>query len=121
MKLTEENPELNIIKILGIEVKQLDKFNTVLYILMEAGKSDWEKEVYQRNLEQRYYKEEELMEILTSLVATFSSLQGKGISHRDVKPQNIVYFEKNKNRNKSTYKITDFGEAKINKSKSDKN
>ena len=116
MKLAEENPELNIIKILGIEVKQLDKFNTVLYILMEAGKSDWEKEVYQRNLEQRYYKEEELMEILTSLVATFSSLQGKGISHRDVKPQNIVYFEKNEKRSKSIYKITDFGEAKINKS-----
>ena len=120
MKLTEENPELNIIKILGIEVKQLDKFNTVLYVLMEAGKSDWEKEVYQRNLKQRYYTEEELMEILISLVSTFSSLQAKGISHRDVKPQNIVYFEKNKNRNKSTYKITDFGEAKINKSKSDK-
>ena len=115
MKLTEENPYLNVIKILGIEVKQLDKFNTVLYILMEVGKSDWEKEVYRRNLIQNYYTEEELIDILTSLVSTFSYLQGKGISHRDVKPQNIVFFEKNKNRNKNMYKITDFGEAKIRK------
>ena len=82
---------------------------------MEAGKSDWEKEIYQRNLKQRYYTEEELMEILNSLVKTFCTLQGKGISHRDVKPQNILYFEKNKDNNKSIYKITDFGEAKINK------
>ena len=29
-------------KILGIEIKQLDKLNTVLYVLMEAGKTDWE-------------------------------------------------------------------------------
>ena len=115
MKLTEENPNLNIIKILGIEIKQLDKFNTVLYILMEAGKSDWEKEIYKRNLEQNYYTEEELIDILTSLVSTFSSLEEKGISHRDVKPQNIVFFEKNKNASKNMYKITDFGEAKINK------
>ena len=117
MKLIEDDPSLNIINILGIEVKQLDKFNTVLYILMEAGKSDWEKEVYKRNLEQRYYTEDELIDILASLVSTFSSLQSKGISHRDVKPQNIVFFEKNKNRKKNIYKITDFGEAKINKNK----
>ena len=117
MKLTEDDPSLNIVNILGIEVKQLDKFNTVLYILMEAGKSDWEKEVYKRNLEQKYYTENELIDILASLVSTFSSLQKKGISHRDVKPQNIVFFEKNKNRKKNMYKITDFGEAKINKNK----
>ena len=115
MKLTEENPNLNIIKILGIELKQLDKFNTVLYILIEAGKSDWEKELYRRNLKQKYYTEDELIDILASLVKTFSALQEKGISHRDVKPQNIIYFEKNKDRNKDEYKITDFGEAKINK------
>ena len=115
MKLSEENPDLNIIKILGIEIKRLDKFNVVLYILMEAGKCDWEKEIYQRNKEKRYYKEEELINILVSLVDTFSKLQEKGISHRDVKPQNIVYFEGNKNKN--LYKITDFGEAKINKNK----
>ena len=117
MKLTENDSNLNVIKILGIEVKQLDKFNTVLYILMEAGKSDWEKELYKRNLSQNYYTEEELIDIVTSLVRTFAILQGKGISHRDVKPQNIVFFEKNKERSKNIYKITDFGEAKIRKSK----
>ena len=111
MKLTEENPELNIIKVLGIEVKKLDKFCVVLYVLMEAGKCDWEKELHQRNKEKRYYKENELINILISLVDTFSVLQEKGISHRDVKPQNILYIEEDKN--KSVYKITDFGEAKL--------
>ena len=115
MKLTEENPNLNIIKILGIEVKRLDKFNVVLYVLMEAGKCDWEKEIHQRNKEKRFYKEEELINILTSLVNTFSILQEKGISHRDVKPQNIVYFTEDIYKNKNVYKITDFGEAKIKK------
>ena len=112
--LTETNPNLNIIKILGIEEKQLDKFSTVLYILMEAGKSDWEKEIYKRNKEQRYYTEDELIDIITSLVSTFAFLQEKGISHRDVKPQNIVFFEKKGKGSKNLYKITDFGEAKIN-------
>jgi serine/threonine protein kinase len=115
MKLTEENPDLNIIKILGIEVKRLDKFNVVLYVLMEAGKCDWEKEIHQRNKEKRFYKEEELINILTSLVNTFSILQEKGISHRDVKPQNIVYFTEDRYKNKNIYKITDFGEAKVKK------
>jgi hypothetical protein len=115
MKLTLENPNLNIIKILGIEVKRLDKFNVVLYVLMEAGKCDWEEEIHQRNKEKRFYKEEELINILTSLVNTFSILQEKGISHRDVKPQNIVYFTEDRYKNKNIYKITDFGEAKVKK------
>ena len=47
-----------------------------------------------------------LFYILTNLVSTFAFLQQKGLSHRDVKPQNILCFGKNE------YKICDFGEAK---------
>ena len=106
LKLTKEFPELKIINIYGIEIKKLDKYNTVMYVLMEAAKCDWEKEIMNHLELGSYYKEEILMDILYNLVKSFSILQKKGICHRDVKPQNILCFENNE------YKISDFGEAK---------
>jgi serine/threonine protein kinase len=109
MKLTKEDEKLNLVKIYGIQIKQLDKFNMVLYILMESAKSDWETELKNRHYDKKFYTEEELKNILLGLVQTFSSLQRRGICHRDVKPQNILSF------GNGVYKITDFGEAKANK------
>ena len=106
MKITQENENLNLVKIYGIQIKQLDKFNLVLYVLMEAAISDWEKEIKNRRKNKNFYSEIEITQILKSLVKTFAFLQRRGICHRDVKPQNILYFKKGK------YKITDFGEAK---------
>ena len=77
-----------------------------MYILMEASNCDWEKEIMNRQKVQAYYTELELLTILKSLVKTFQILQTMGISHRDVKPQNILCFGEN------GYKLTDFGEAK---------
>ena len=105
-KLTHINPELKIVKKYGIEIKKLDKYNIVMYILMEASNCDWEKEIINRQKVQAYYQEIELLTILKSLVKTFKILQTMGISHRDVKPQNILCFGEN------GYKLTDFGEAK---------
>ena len=105
-KLTGEDEKLNLVKIYGIQIKKLDKFNMVLYVLMEAAKSDWETELKNRHYKKQYYTEEELKNILINLVQTFSSLQKKGICHRDVKPQNILCFKN------GSFKITDFGEAK---------
>ena len=106
LKLTKEFPELKIINIFGIEIKKLDKYTTVMYILMEAAKYDWEKEIMKHFDEGSYYKEEQLINILYNLVKSFAILQKKGICHRDVKPQNILCFSDNE------YKISDFGEAK---------
>ena len=111
MKLTDENPNINIVKILGIQVKKLDKFNLVMYVLMEAAQCDWENEIKNRNQYQAFYTEEELMKILINLIQTFATLQNLGICHRDVKPQNILCF------GKDSYKISDFGEAKKKKKK----
>ena len=112
-KLTQTHPELKIVKKFGIEIKKLDKYNLVMYILMEASNSDWEKEILNRQKIKAYYNEKELLDILKGLVQTFKILQTMGISHRDVKPQNILFFTD------QGYKLTDFGEAKnkkINKS-----
>ena len=106
MKLSQDNPTLNVVKIFGIQVKKLDKFNLVMYVLMEAAQCDWECEIRNRNQYQAYYTEEELMKILTNLTTTLACLQKQGICHRDVKPQNILCF------GKDNYKLSDFGEAK---------
>ena len=105
-KLTHANPQLKIVKKYAIEIKKLDKYNLVMYILMEAANCDWEHELLNRQKVSAFYKEAELLTILKSLVETFLVLQNKGISHRDVKPQNILCF------GSEGYKLTDFGEAK---------
>ena len=105
-KLTHANPELKIAKKYAIELKKLDKYNLVMYILMEAANCDWEHELLNRQKVKAFYTEIELLTILKSLVYTLAILQKKGISHRDVKPQNILCF------GNEGYKLTDFGEAK---------
>ena len=106
IKILKEYPELKIIKIYGLEIKKLDKYNLVLYVLMEAAKSDWETELKQKRTKKEKYTETELIKILYNLVDTLANLQKIGISHRDIKPQNILCFENN------IFKISDFGEAK---------
>ena len=106
INLTKEFPDLKIINIYGIEIKNLDKYNTVMYILMEAAKYDWEKEIMKHFDSGHNYKEDHLLNILYDLVKSFAILQRKGICHRDVKPQNILCFPDDE------YKISDFGEAK---------
>ena len=96
----------NVIKILGIYNNKLDKTTYVVYVLMEVGLTDWEKEIKKYNDKNMEYTEEELINIIKQLTSVLAFLQRKNISHRDIKPQNILVF-KNK-----IYKIADFGEAK---------
>ena len=109
LQLTKEYPDIKIINIYGIEIKHLDKYNTVMYVLMEAANCDWEKEIINRCTKNAFYKETQLFNMLTELIKTFAILQKNGISHRDVKPQNILCF------GSKGYKISDFGEAKSTK------
>ena len=108
-RLTKSNPELKIVKKYAIEIKKLDKYNLVMYVLMEVANCDWEQELINRQKDNAFYSEIELIEILKSLVHTLAELQKRGISHRDVKPQNILCF------GKEGYKLSDFGEAKSKK------
>ena len=96
----------NIVKLLGIYTTKLDITTYVVYILMELGKTDWEKEIRSHIEKKIYYKEIDLISIIKQLIGAFSFLQKNNVVHRDIKPQNILIFKDNK------YKLADFGESK---------
>ena len=77
---------------------------------MELAETDWEKIIIERSHQLIYYSEEELINIIRVLVYSFNELQQEKISHRDIKPQNILICKNN------IFKIADFGEAKLLKS-----
>ena len=71
---------------------------------MELASSDWNKEILKRADNNEFYKENELIEITKQIVNGLLYLKKKNISHRDIKPQNILIFPNN------IYKIADLGE-----------
>ena len=97
----------NVVKILGCCYKILDDTINVLYILMELGKSDWHKEINLRAKNNNHYTEEELINIMNGLIEGLCFLQEENIAHRDIKPHNILIFDK------KVFKLADFGEAKV--------
>ena len=96
----------NIVEILGIYNNKLDKTTFVVYVLMEVGITDWEKEIKSLHERKIDYTENQLIFIMKQLIPVLSFLQKNNISHRDIKPQNILVFKNN------VYKLADFGEAK---------
>ena len=94
-------------KIYGINSKILDATTYALYVLMELSNGDWDKAIRIRLEQRKYYTENELINILFQLTSALLFMQEKfQISHRDIKPQNILLFEG------GIYKLADFGEAK---------
>ena len=81
-----------------------DKYN--YYELMEIGDQDWEKEINIRRQSNSYYTEQELNSIFYQLIKTLSLLQKNHITHRDIKPQNIMIIN-------GLYKLCDFGEIRF--------
>ena len=93
-----------VIKIYGdLDRKKGIEYN--YYVLMELAEKDWEKELFERQKEKKYYSEKKLFLIMNQLIKTLSLLQKNHITHRDIKPQNILIY-------KGHYKISDFGEAR---------
>ena len=96
----------NFIKIYNTLFKYLDMTTYMIYILMERGESDWCTEIEKRAKLNKFYTENELINILKQLVDVLTYFQKNNLAHRDIKPQNILIFKNN------IYKITDLGEAK---------
>ena len=109
--LNENHTKINVVNIYGLSTKQLDPTTYVMYVLMELSSTDWEKEILSRQKKNLFYTEEELFKIMNDLIDTLAKLQKENISHRDIKPQNILVFMNN-NNDKTNYKLADFGEAK---------
>ena len=73
---------------------------------MELGGIDWEREIIMRKSHSLFYSEYELFEIIKQLVKTLSSMQKNNVTHRDIKPQNVLV-------SRGVYKLCDFGDVKI--------
>ena len=108
--LNENHTKINVVNIYGLSTKQLDPTTYVMYVLMELSITDWEKEILSFQKQNHYYTEEELFKVMYDLIDTLAKLQKENISHRDIKPQNILVFINN--NNERYYKLADFGEAK---------
>ena len=93
-----------VIKIYG-NLWEKNKKDYNYYELMEIGETDWEKEIFERTRKKLYYTEEELFNIISQLIHTLSLLQKNHITHRDIKPQNILVIN-------GQYKLCDFGELR---------
>ena len=112
LDIQNSDQDISVVNIFGLKNYRLDITTHALYVLMELASSDWEKEILTRKNRRRYYSEKELMEILAALAKSLSVLQKQNISHRDIKPQNILVFNDENNCRKKIYKLADFGEAK---------
>ena len=77
-----------------------------LYEIIELAENDWEKDILKRKETKNYYSEPELMAIFKNIINTFYLLQEHHITHRDIKPQNILIAN-------GKLKICDFGNARI--------
>ena len=97
----------NILKIYGLNINMLDQTTYSLQVLMEKADRDWDKDIKRRLQERKYYTEEELIYIMEQLTSALLYMKEKlNITHRDIKPQNVLIFEG------GIYKLADFGEAK---------
>ena len=76
------------------------------YELMEKAERDWNQEINISAQNGLYYKENEILNIMKQLISTLSLLQKKHITHRDIKPQNILIIN-------GKYKLSDFGEIRV--------
>ena len=104
-KKTGSDGVINIYGYLCLTNKQ-NHYNYDFYELMELAELDWDKEIERRAKIRQYYPEYELINIMHQIVYTFYLLQMNHITHRDIKPQNIIIVN-------GKYKIIDFGNARI--------
>ena len=95
-----------IIKIYGEKCILTNNGFYDFYEIMEFAEKDWEQEIINRGQYQLFYSENELLTIMGQIVKTFALLQKNHITHRDIKPQNIMLV-------KGRFKISDFGNSRL--------
>ena len=94
-----------VINIYGSHIiKQGNVFH--YFELMELCENDFEKEIKLRSSYGTYFTEGELDNIIKQLISTLSFLQKQHITHRDIKPQNILI-------SNGKFKLCDFGDIRV--------
>ena len=73
---------------------------------MELCERDFELEIKTRAAYNQFYTEKEMYDIIFQLISTLSLLQKSHITHRDIKPQNILI-------SNGVYKLNDFGDIRV--------
>ena len=91
---------------INTNIKENHNKEYIYYELMEKAQWDWDKEINIKSEIKQYYLESEIINIMTQLIGTLSILQKNHITHRDIKPQNILIFN-------GRYKLCDFGEIRV--------
>ena len=94
-----------VVNILGsYQIKRRRDFH--YFELMELCEGDFEQEIKLRSNFGSYYSEGELDNIIKQLISALSFLQKRHITHRDIKPQNILI-------SNGKYKLCDFGDIRV--------
>ena len=112
-EIVHQNPHKYILDLYGICINIIDADNFILYVLMDLADCDWEMEINEYLINNKFYSEKQLILILKQLTSALTFLErDKKIAHRDIKPENVLVFRSNSNDKEDIYKIADFGEAK---------
>jgi len=93
----------HIVNIIGYTTQEKSNFCSTNYrisIYIEVLEKTLENELQERQKENTFYTEGELLLIADSLISGLSFFQAQGFSHDDIRPSNIFVQEK-------TYKLTD--------------
>ncbi len=105
--LVRKTKHNGFVKIYGDKyIPQIDINDYNYFIIMELGERDWLAELKMREVCQLYYTEYELFDIALQLIKSLAIMQNHNITHRDIKPHNILLF-------KGVFKLCDYGEVKI--------
>ena len=94
-----------IVKLYGnLTIPNINEFQ--YYELMELCERDFEQEIKARAACNRFYSEAEVQKVMLQLISTLAFLQKNHITHRDIKPQNILI-------SNGVYKLCDFGDVRL--------
>jgi hypothetical protein len=103
----KETKSKGLINLYGnLLLKKKEELEYQYYELMEKAERDWNQEINIRSQFGLYYDENEILNIMEQLISILSLLQKNHITHRDIKPQNILVIN-------GKYKLCDFGEIRI--------
>ena len=95
----------NIAKVFKSKIITTDNSQD-LQIIMELGVCSLDIILKNRELNQAYWSEIEILKIAYDLISALALVQTYGLNHRDISLNNIVL-----SKNLSDYKLIDFGEA----------